>query len=107
MERERNLAIKILSALNIELSGENYYKVEDLITDIIKGEKVEPINLPYLEMYYRETVVSYLIMKEVYDKFNPEDIDDIVYDLMEENNIIDDYAIAEIIDNSIEAVEEE
>ena len=107
MERERNLAIKILEALDIELTGKDYFKLEDLITDVIQGKEVEHFHLPYLKMYYRELVVDYLHQKRAYYNFNSEDIDDIVDDLMATDYIIDDYEISDIIDEAIEATEEE
>ena len=58
--QERQMAIKILEGLDIELYGEDYSKVEDYITLVLMGYSPEPVHIDYLKCYLRENVRNYL-----------------------------------------------
>ena len=57
---ERKMAIKILDGLNVELYGDDYYKVEDFITDILSGNVPKKVYINYLKCYLRQEVRDYL-----------------------------------------------
>jgi len=61
--QSRQTAIKIIEGLGLELYGEDYYKVEDYITNILEGNNPSPIEIDAFKCYLRQEIRDYLESK--------------------------------------------
>ena len=108
----RELAFKIIDALDLELYGDDYYKVEDIITNILDGKDYEKVSLPYCKMYFRQEVRDYLESRQeldineynYVDAYDEEDVEEICDKLMDNDYIVDMERLMDVCDDYIHYV---